>query len=149
MIQYATHTADCVGSFVHKWGGKVNEKNLIPNSERSPIEVRENGRKGGIKSGEVRREQKTYRDMAKAMLSAKITDENILNELKAYGLSETDVKAYTLLGMIKASANGSHNAFDRLMELIGEKEQNQNENVIAKLDKVLGDIDEVMNNGKT
>jgi hypothetical protein len=126
----------------------VNEKNLIPNSERSPSEVRENGRKGGIKSGEVRREQKTYRDMAKAMLSATITDENILNELKAYGLSETDVKAYTLLGMIKASGNGSHNAFDRLMELIGEKEQNQNENVIAKLDKVLGDIDEVMNNGE-
>lgn len=101
----------------------MNEKNLIPNSERSPSEVRENGRKGGIKSGEVRREQKTYRDMAKAMLSATITDENILNELKAYGLSETDVKAYTLLGMIKASGNGSHHAFDRLMELIGEKEQ--------------------------
>ena len=127
----------------------MNEKNLIPNNKRSPEEVRENGRKGGIKSGEVRREQKTYRDMAKAMLSATITDKNILNELKAYGLSETDVKAYTLLGMIKASGNGSHNAFDRLMELIGEKEQNQNENVIAKLDKVLGDIDEVMNNGET
>lgn len=127
----------------------MNDKNLIPNSERSPNEVRENGRKGGIKSGEVRREQKTYRDMAKAMLSATIADENILNELKAYGLSETDVKAYTLLGMIKASGNGSHNAFDRLMELIGEKEQNQNENVIAKLDKVLGDIDEVMNDGET
>ena len=127
----------------------MNEKNLIPNSERSPKEVRENGRKGGIKSGKVRREQKAYRDMAKAMLSATIADENILNELQAYGLSETDVKAYTLLGMIKASGNGSHNAFDRLMELIGEKEQNQNENVIAKLDKVLGDIDEVMNNGET
>ena len=127
----------------------MNDKNLIPNSERSPKEVRENGRKGGIKSGQVRREQKTYREMAKVMLSATITDENILNELQSYGLSETDVKAYTLLGMIKASGNGSHNAFDRLMELIGEKEQNQNENVIAKLDKVLGDIDEVMNNGKT
>ena len=127
----------------------MNDKNLIPNSERSPKEVRENGRKGGIKSGQVRREQKTYREMAKAMLSATITDENILNELQAYGLRETDVKAYTLLGMIKASGNGSHNAFDRLMELIGEKEQNQNENVIAKLDKVLGDIDEVMNNGET
>lgn len=61
--------------------------------------------------------------MAKAMLSATITDENILNELRAYGLSETDVKAYTLLGMIKASANGSHNAFDRLMMLAGEETQ--------------------------
>ena len=101
----------------------MNDKNLIPNSERSPNEVRENGRKGGIKSGEVRREQKTYRDMPRAMLSATITDEHILNELKAYGLRETDIKAYTLLGMIKASANGSHNAFDRLMMLVGEETQ--------------------------
>ena len=127
----------------------MNDKNLIPFNQRTESEKREIAKKGGKKSGEVRREQKTYRDMAKTMLSATITDEDILNELKAYGLSETDVKAYTLLGMIKASGNGSHNAFDRLMELIGEKEQNQNENVIAKLDKVLGDIDEVMNNGET
>jgi hypothetical protein len=127
----------------------VNDKNLIPFNQRTESEQREIARQGGKKSGEVRREQKTYREMAKAMLSATIADENILNELQAYGLSETDVKAYTLLGMIKASGNGSHHAFDRLMELIGEKEQNQNENVIAKLDKVLGDIDEVMNNGET
>ena len=104
---------------------------------------------GGKKSGEVRREQKTYREMAKAMLSAQITDPKMLEEIAKYGIEGTDLKAYTLLGMIKASGNGSHNAFDRLMELIGEKEQNQNENVIAKLDKVLGDIDEVMNNGET
>jgi hypothetical protein len=127
----------------------VNEKNLIPFNERTESEKRKIAKKGGKKSGEVRREQKTYREMAKAMLSATIKDKSILDELKAYGISEKDVKAYTLLGMIKASGNGSHNAFDRLMELIGEKEQNQNENVIAKLDKVLGDIDEVMNNGET
>jgi hypothetical protein len=124
------------------------QKDLIPLNQRTKEEQKKICSKGGKKSGEVRREQKTYREMAKAMLSATITDENILNELQAYGLSETDVKAYTLLGMIKASGNGSHNAFDRLMELIGEKEQNQNENVIAKLDKVLGDINEVMNNGE-
>ena len=127
----------------------MNDKNLIPFSERTESEQREIRSKGGKQSAKNRREQKSYREMAKAMLSATITDENILNELQAYGLSETDVKAYTLLGMIKASGNGSHNAFDRLMELIGEKEQSQNENVIAKLDKVLGDIDEVMNNGET
>ena len=125
------------------------QKDLIPLNQRTKEEQKKICSKGGKKSGDVRREKKTYREMAKAMLSATITDEKILNELKAYGLSEKNVKAYTLLGMIKASGNGSHNAFDRLMELIGEKEQNQNENVIAKLDKVLGDIDEVMNDGKT
>ena len=101
----------------------MNEKNLIPFSERTESEQREIRSKGGKQSAKNRREQKTYRDMAKAMLSATITDENILNELKAYGLSETDVKAYTLLGMIKASGNGSHNAFDRLMMLVGEEIQ--------------------------
>lgn len=99
------------------------KKDLIPLNQRTKEEQKKICSKGGKKSGEVRREQKTYRDMAKAMLSATITDENILNELKAYGLSETDVKAYTLLGMIKASANGSHNAFDRLMMLVGEETQ--------------------------
>ena len=100
----------------------MNDKNLIPNSERSPKEVRENGRKGGIKSGQVRREQKTYREMAKAMLSAQITDPKMLEEMAKYGIEGTDLKAYTLLGMIKASAEGSHNAFDRLLELTGEKD---------------------------
>lgn len=106
----------------------MNDKNLIPNSERSPKEVRENGRRGGIKSGQVRREQKTYREMAKAMLSAQITDPKMFEELQAYGISETDVKAYTLLGMIKASAEGSHNAFDRLLELTGEKDTPTDQN---------------------
>lgn len=124
----------------------MNEKNLIPNSERSPSEVRENGRKGGIKSGEVRREQKTYRDMAKAMLSATIKDKKILDELQAYGLSETDVKAYTLLGMIKASANGSHNAFDRLMMLVGEETQTTTSEQ-EKQSNLLKAIQEAVKNG--
>lgn len=101
----------------------MNDKNLIPFSERTESEQREIRSKGGKQSAKNRREQKTYREMAKAMLSATITDKNILNELKAYGLSETDVKAYTLLGMIKASGSGSHNAFDRLMMLVGEETQ--------------------------
>lgn len=33
----------------------ANEQNLIQNSNRSPSELRENGRKGGIASGEARR----------------------------------------------------------------------------------------------
>lgn len=106
----------------------MNEKNLIPNSKRSPNEVRENARKGGIKSGKVRRDKKTYREMAKAMLSAQITDPKMLEEMAKYGIKETDLKAYTLLGMIKASAEGSHNAFDKLLELTGEKDTPTDQN---------------------
>lgn len=42
----------------------MNEDNLIPNSERSPSELRGMGRKGGIKSGESRRRKKRLRESA-------------------------------------------------------------------------------------
>ena len=53
---------------------KVNEDNLIPNSERSPNELREMGRKGGIRSGESRRRKKRMRESAE--LLAKIFTES-------------------------------------------------------------------------
>ena len=106
----------------------MNDKNLIPFNQRTESEQREIARQGGIKSGEIRREQKTYREMAKAMLSAQITDPKMLEEMAKYGIEGTDLKAYTLLGMIKASAEGSHNAFDRLLELTGEKDTPTDQN---------------------
>ena len=46
----------------------MNDHNLIPNSERSPEELREMGRKGGIKSGESRRKTRDQLNMAKLWL---------------------------------------------------------------------------------
>lgn len=106
----------------------MNDKNLIPFSERTESEQREIRSKGGKQSAKNRREQKTYREMAKAMLSAQITDPKMLEEMEKYGIDGTDLKAYTLLGMIKASAEGSHNAFDRLLELAGEKDTPTDQN---------------------
>lgn len=53
--------------------------NLIPNSERSPDELREMGRRGGIKSGEARRKK---RDQEK---TAQMLSQILMNspELKA------------------------------------------------------------------
>lgn len=48
----------------------ANEQNLIPNSERSPSEVRENGRKGGIASGKARREKADLRKMLQVALES-------------------------------------------------------------------------------
>ena len=106
----------------------MNDENLIPFSERTESEQREIRSKGGKQSAKNRREQKTYREMAKAMLSAQITDPKMLEEMAKYGIEGTDLKAYTLLGMIKASAEGSHNAFDRLLELAGEKDTPTDQN---------------------
>lgn len=48
---------------------KLPEKsNLILNSERSPEELREMGRKGGVASGKARREKRELQKMAKLWL---------------------------------------------------------------------------------
>ena len=45
----------------------ANEQNLIPGNKRSQSESRENGRKGGIASGEKRRHQRDLRKAVKAL----------------------------------------------------------------------------------
>lgn len=72
------------------------KSNLIPNSERSPSELREMGRKGGIKSGEVRRQKRDMLKMAKlwgevfeteATKEARAKREKVLKEIaERYGL---------------------------------------------------------------
>ncbi len=59
----------------------ANEQNLIPNSERSPSEVRENGRKGGIASGKARREKADLRRMLQVWLESEATKDNMGNPL--------------------------------------------------------------------
>lgn len=42
----------------------MNDSNLIPNTERSPEELREMGRKGGIASGKSRRKKRELQKLA-------------------------------------------------------------------------------------
>lgn len=46
----------------------MNNSNLIPNTERSPEELREMGRKGGIASGKARRRKRDLQKLAKMLL---------------------------------------------------------------------------------
>ena len=119
----------------------ANDKNLKP--VRTKSEARERGKNGGIASGKKRREQKTFREIAKVVLATKITDEEIVAVAEQFGIKKPDVKTIAFLGMVKAAAGGSHNAFDRLMELTGEKEKNENADVLARLDAVIGEVNKL------
>lgn len=46
----------------------MKKNNLIPNSERTPSQLAEMGRKGGIVSGESKREKKRAKEIAIAIL---------------------------------------------------------------------------------
>lgn len=80
-----------------------NMDNLIPNSERSPEEVRENGRKGGIKSGETRRKRKTLREELLALLGTEQYQSKIS------------------LALLKQATEGNTKAFEVIRDTIGEK----------------------------
>jgi hypothetical protein len=76
----------------------MNDQNLIPNSQRSPSEVRENGRKGGIKSGIVRNEKKKIASAIEAYIDKKSPTtgnrniDDIVNEALSGEITIRDLK---------------------------------------------------------
>lgn len=61
---------------------KKKYPNLIPNNERSPEELREMGRKGGIKSGESRRRKRDQNKIMKMLVNIVLEDEETQKNMK-------------------------------------------------------------------
>ena len=106
----------------------ANEQNLIPPSERSPKELREMARKGGKKSGEVRRKRKAMREQAELLLSLPLQDGEIKDKLKEMGVDADNIdnQMAMLISIYQtacAGDTGSVSAFNSLRELVGEKKE--------------------------
>lgn len=69
----------------------ANEQNLIPNSERTPEELREITRKGGIASGEARRRNKTLKELGDMIGSLGIQDDKVRSVLAKAGIKDEDM----------------------------------------------------------
>ena len=59
----------------------MNDQNLIPNSKRSPSELREMTRKGGIASGKARRERADLRKQMQLWLETEVAKDKNGNPL--------------------------------------------------------------------
>lgn len=88
------------GVVVAKKERKYNTQNLIPNDKRSPSEVRKNSRKGGIKSGQVRREKRDRREQARMILGLTVKDPKMIEKLDELGISSDE---YTIETAMDAS----------------------------------------------
>lgn len=97
----------------------MNEQNLIPNSQRSPSEVRKNGKKGGIKSGEVRRQRKTQRELIETYGSAIIKKDGkeIINPISGEPLTYNEQVA---LNVLFGAADDDIDYIKLFLELKGE-----------------------------
>lgn len=99
----------------------MGKKNLIPNNERTPEELRENGRKGGIASGEARREKK----LAKQIVL------EILDETKNVNGKEVTMKEFIFAKYLNNLAKQpTYKDIDFLLALIGEEVERRQTHVI-------------------
>ena len=72
-----------------------NEKNLIPNSERTPSKLREMTKKGGQASGAARRKKRDIKNILSTMLEQKTLDENGVE------ITQSEAMAATLISISK------------------------------------------------
>lgn len=103
------------------------QENLIPMSERSKDEVRAIGQKGGIASGQARREKATM----------KATLEKLLDEKNKKGITYRELAT---LGLIQGAVKGNAQNYKTILETLGElgnqvddKQINNNITNIAEL----------------
>lgn len=92
-----------LGVFTKGCDAMPNEKNLVPNHERTPSERRKNAKKAGIASGKARKQRKTLCDELLALLSDKDTQEKMS------------------IALIKKAQKGDVKAFLAIRDTIGEK----------------------------
>lgn len=97
----------------------ANEKNLRPGSMQSKSEVRENGRKGGIASGQARRRKKTLSELAK-MIADNPAPDNTRAKLAKMGISDEDANnnAVVAASIYAKAIKGNMQAVDKWEQLV-------------------------------
>lgn len=86
----------------------------------TPEERAENGRKGGVASGETRRKQRTFRESIKAILALQTPDTEKQAQLEELGIDPTILNAINMAVSGKAAA-GDVEAARYLRDTAGEK----------------------------
>lgn len=115
----------------------ANEENLIPNSERTPSELREMTQKGGRNSGISRRRKKSMKQKLQALLELKSNAEAtaVLNSL-GIPEEEQDNETWLLVSMfLAATEDRDTKAYDRLMDVLGRTVQREELALKKKLAK--------------
>ncbi|MEE1138230.1 MAG: hypothetical protein U0M02_07105 [Acutalibacteraceae bacterium] len=121
----------------------ANEKNLIPQAHTLTVEE---ASKGGQNSGKARREKKTIQKILADLLDSEIKDSPQFAKLASKMGVESDKSVkdiFTMVCLLNSVKNGNLGDLERLSKLLGEDKQNENADVLSKLDKVIGEVDKL------
>ena len=105
----------------------ANEKNLIPNSERTPEELKAITTKGGINSGKARRQKRTMKDTMSILMSMAVKEGDIpdIEEIKSVAeLNKLNMDIETAICIkqaMKAVKNGDTKAAEFCRDTSGNK----------------------------
>lgn len=99
--------------------------NLIP--PRSKDEARTRGKNGGIASGKARREKKALRETMQELLTMKLKDKKLLEELAALGFTEKGITMQDAISaaMIKQAVKGNVKAYNAIKDTLYTKNENE------------------------
>ena len=107
----------------------ANEQYLCPNCERTPSERRENARKAGKRSGEVRSANAEMRKRLEQIIKMTLHDgkaDKIKNLADAKGANLT-ISDALLVKLVTMALSGNIKAMNKLIELIGMDSQEPTE----------------------
>lgn len=105
----------------------ANDENLIPITNRSSSEAREMGRKGGIASGKVRRQQADLRRAFQTLLRSEVNNEQMKQLLIQLGYDPTNEMALALVVLQKA-LNGDMKAFSQIQQILNQNAPTDKDN---------------------
>ena len=121
----------------------ANEKNLIPQAHTLTVEE---ASKGGQNSGKARREKKTIQKILADLLDSEIKDSPQFAKFASKMGVESDKSVkdiFTMVCLLNSVKSGNLGDLERLSKLLGEDKQNENADVLSKLDKVIGEVDKL------
>lgn len=101
----------------------ANEQNLIPFNKRTEKEQREYARKGGKKSGEVRRKRKAMKEQMEMLLSLPFKQSEPLDFMKNLGIEEDnlDNQMALIVAMYGKALKGDVQAFNTIREVVQDE----------------------------
>lgn len=116
----------------------MNEQNLIPNSQRSPSELKRMTSKGGKRSGEVRRQRKTQREQLEMLLSLPLKSDEEKAKIQALGIDASEVDNQmamnvAMYNLILKGGKGAVQAYNSFVDLLGDRDGEKKDLEIKRL----------------
>lgn len=122
----------------------ANEKNLIPWNKRTEKEQREYARKGGKKSGEVRRKRKAMKEQMEMLLSLPFKQSEALDFMKDLGIEEDnlDNQMALIVAMYGKALKGDVQAFNTIREVVQDEKKIEDEDRVQIINDLPNDEEE-------